>query len=255
MLDGVRLYTFSLSHFSEKIRWMLDASGTRYREIALTPFLHIPRTLLLSGMRSTTVPILRADGVCIQGSARILEWLAEQRAPFPLLPQEPQARARTLEIEKRFDRVGTHVIRYVYSEALNGREIARLWTLDSSALPAAAVQLAFPLMRVLTRRAFAITPANVEKSRLALAAALDWLDAEIADGRRNLLGSQLSAADITVCALLAPLACPDEHPAYRREDYRSATRAQLSVWSARPGLAWVRESYRQQRVFGSARID
>jgi glutathione S-transferase len=255
MRNSVRLYTFSLSHFSEKVRWMLDASGTAYREIILTPFLHIPRTLLLSGARATTVPILQADGVCIQGSARILGWLADTRAPFPLLPEEPQARARTLDIEKRFDRVGTHVIRYVYSDALNGRAIARLWTLGSGPLPSAVVQLGFPLMRVLTRRAFAITPANVEKSRHALAAALDWLDTEIADGRPNLVGSDLSAADITVCALLAPLACPDEHPVYSRDDYRTAMRAQLEPWSARPGLAWVRASYRRQRIFGAARID
>ena len=83
--------------------------------------------------------------------------------------------------------------------------------------------------------------------------ALDWLEADIADGRKHLLGAALSAADIAVCALLAPLACPDQHPVYSREDYRTLMRTQLAPWSPRPGLAWVRETYRQKRTFGAAR--
>jgi hypothetical protein len=49
MREPVQLYTFILSHYSEKVRWLLDASHTEYREMALTPFLHIPRTLWLGG--------------------------------------------------------------------------------------------------------------------------------------------------------------------------------------------------------------
>ncbi|MGB6308846.1 MAG: glutathione S-transferase N-terminal domain-containing protein [Steroidobacteraceae bacterium] len=254
MSEPVRLYTFSLSHFSEKTRWMLDATATDYREVTLTPFLHVPRALWLSGGRATTVPILRADGVNIQGSARILQWLATNRRPCRLLPQDTQVHAGILDIERRFDRIGAYVIRYAYSESLNDRRgIARFWTLTSGPLSAAVVHGCFPVFRTVLRRARAITPANVEKSRHAIGEALDWLEAQIADGRDHLLTSALSAADITVCALLAPLACPDQHPVYGREDYRSLLRAQLAPWSARPALAWVRKIYREEREFGAAR--
>jgi glutathione S-transferase len=256
MSDPVRLYTFSLSHFSEKTRWMLDATGTDYREIILTPFLHVPRALWLSGRRATTVPILRADGATIQGSARILQWLAANRTPCRLLPEQAQARAKILDIEKRFDRIGAHVVRYAYSESLNDNDgIARFWTLASGPLSTAVVRGCFPLCRMVLRRARTITPVNVERARHAIGEALDWLEAEVADGRNHLLTPTLSAADITVCALLAPLACPDQHPVYGREDYRTLMQAQLVPWGARPGLEWVRKVYREERGFGAARID
>jgi glutathione S-transferase len=253
--EPFQLYTFSLSHFSEKVRWMLDASLTPYRETALTPVLHIPRALILGGGRATTVPILKTDRAHIQGSALILQWLAANRAPFPLLPQMPEARAAILDIEGRFDRIGMHVIRYAYSESLNDRNgIARLWTLASAPLASALIRYAFPLLRSVTRRAFSITPANVEKSRQAIDQALSWLEEQIADGRQHLVGAALSAADITVCALLAPLACPSEHPVYSREDYRALMRDQTEPWSTRSGVEWVRETYRKERAFGASRV-
>lgn len=255
MSKPLRLYTFALSHFSEKIRWLLDASGTPYREEMLTPFLHLPRTLLLSGGRGTTVPVIEADGVRIQDSARILQWLAARQAPFALLPEEPGMRSSILEIEKRFGRVGTHIIRFTYSYALDeGIVVPRLWTLESGPLTAALVQRSFPLMRAVAKRAFAITPPNAEKSRHVIEESLDWLDAQLADSRKYLVGSSLTAADICACALLAPLACPDQHPVYSREDYRAMVRPQIEAWSTRPSLAWVRELYRRERNFAAARI-
>jgi glutathione S-transferase len=252
----VQLYTFILSHYSEKVRWLLDASQTVYRETALTPFLHIPRTLWLGGGRATSVPILKVGRTNIQGSGRILKWLAANRAPCRLLPEEADARAKILDIEKRFDHVGRHVIRYVYSDALNDRSgVPRLWTAASGPLPRALVRTSFPLLRRVTRRAFAITTVNAEASREAIGSVLLWLEEQIADGRRHLVGSELSAADIGACAILAPLACPAEHPIYSRDDYRVLMRRQVEPFSSRPALQWVRETYRREREFGSSRIN
>jgi glutathione S-transferase len=121
-------------------------------------------------------------------------------------------------------------------------------------LASALIRYAFPLLRSVTRRAFSITPANVEKSRQAIDQALSWLEEQIADGRQHLVGAALSAADITVCALLAPLACPSEHPVYSREDYRALMRDQTEPWSTRSGVEWVRETYRKERAFGASRV-
>ncbi|MGH8431697.1 MAG: glutathione S-transferase family protein, partial [Solimonas sp.] len=104
------LYTFSMSHFSEKIRWALDAAGIPYREQRLTPFFHIPRIFALT-RRKTSVPVIQAGDEVVQDSTRILEWLERRHAPFALMPAEPALRAEAMEIEARFDRVGFHVIR------------------------------------------------------------------------------------------------------------------------------------------------
>ena len=55
-------------------------------------------------------------------------------------------------------------------------------------------------------------------------------------------------ADITAAALLSPLACPEEHPIYSRRDYRKQMAPVLAPWRDRPGLAWVRETYRLRGV-------
>ena len=52
----LELYTFRVSHFSEKARWMLDAAGLEYREVAWTPFFQV-LPALRRGNRATTVPI------------------------------------------------------------------------------------------------------------------------------------------------------------------------------------------------------
>lgn len=72
----------------------------------------------------------------------------------------------------------------------------------------------------------------------------------MADGRRYLVGDQLSLADITAASLLAPIACPAEHPVYGDAAYQAGMAATLAPWQARPGMVWVRELYRQQRHTG-----
>ena len=53
------LYTFAMSHFSEKIRWTLDACQLPYEERCLTPVFHMPTALHLGGRGQTTLPIVQ----------------------------------------------------------------------------------------------------------------------------------------------------------------------------------------------------
>lgn len=242
----LRLYTFSVSHFSEKIRWMLDVSAIRYTEVRWTPFLHMASAWLKS-RKATSVPILQSSDETIQDSTRILLWLERHYPQFQLLAQDPEQRKEILEIEDRFDRIGPHVIRYVYSVALDDEEgVKRLWTLDSNPLQRALVQSGFPVMRIGFTRLLAMTPNNVEKSRSRIDADLSWLEERLA-GKQFLVGNRLSAADITAAALLGPLVCPSEHPVYGRQDYRDTLRPLIEPWRSRPAFVWVESLYREHR--------
>ena len=66
MTTKLRLYTFSISHFSEKIRWALAHERIPFDEIAWTPALHVAAARTRGGR--TTVPILEADGKHVQDS-------------------------------------------------------------------------------------------------------------------------------------------------------------------------------------------
>jgi glutathione S-transferase len=242
-----RLYTFAVSHFSEKIRWTLDLIGMDYEEVVWTPVHHIARALL-KARRATTVPILEVDGQVIQDSTRILMWLEQHRPPFPLLPSEHDERQAVLEIEQRFDIVGKHVIRYVYASALSQPDaIIELWTLQANPFERLSLSWAFPAVEGLLRRQYKLAPAEVARSRGVLDENLGWLTARVSGGRPFLHGEQLSVADVTAAALLAPLACPAEHPVYSQPRYREAMAPVLAALGESPALAWVRELYRSRR--------
>jgi glutathione S-transferase len=250
----LRLYTFSLSHFSEKIRWTLSAAGLAFEEVAWTPFFHVLRARRRG--RATTVPVLETSDESVQDSSRILLWLEEHRAPFSLIPVDPAERAAALAAEARFDEVGEHVVRYAYSRTLDDAEsVARYWTTDATPLQARVVRRFFPVMRWIFRRKLRMSAANVARSRATIDAGLTWLESQTSSPAQYLVGGRLTVADLTAAALLAPLACPDEHPIYGSARYRAGIAPLVSEWQDRPGFAWVRAMYKTHRGLWPRRLE
>jgi glutathione S-transferase len=242
----MRLYTFTLSHFSEKVRWMLAAADIEHVEVPWTPFFHALPAILSGGR--TTVPILEVAGKRVQDSTRILHWLAENRAPFTLLPVDDAVRKDVLALEASFDHVGEHVVRYAYSTTLDDHEsVIRYWTLDSTPRQRGMVRSAFSVLRFIFRRKLWMSRAAVARSLQKIEAGLDLLESRITAGQKYLVGDRLSAADITAAALLAPLVCPDEHPVYGSPRYRVGVAPLTAAWQERPAFRWVRDMYREHR--------
>jgi glutathione S-transferase len=242
------LYTFSVSHYSEKIRWTLDRAGLPYREQRLVPFLHIPRVLALT-RRASSVPVLVAGREVIQDSTRILEWLERSQAPFPLIPAEPALRAEVMELEARFDRVGVHVIRQLFAETLDDKAATlAMWNPDANVLQRRALSLGYPLVRRGFSRLLQLSPDTLRKAVAKIDEAADFIDGRIRGGRRYLAGDGLTVADITACALLSPLACPEEHPLFGAPAYRRSVRMRAVRWDDHPGFDWVRGIYREHRI-------
>ena len=248
MSQPLTLHTFSVSHFSEKARWLLDAAGIDYVEEPWVPFLHVAKALRKGGRGATTVPVLDTGSGCIQDSTRILLWLEKHRAPFSLMPTDPKLREQVLAVEDRFDRVGNHVVRYAYSAALDNAEgVTKMWTIDATPVQTRFIRATYPLLRLMFRKLKVGKPAAVAASEQRFGEGLDWIAEQLKDGRRYLVGTQLSAADITAAALLAPIACPDEHPVYSQTDYRDGIAPLRAKWAGHPALEWVRQIYREHR--------
>ena len=249
MSASLKLHTFSVSHFSEKARWMLDAGGIDYVEEPWVPFLHIVKTLRKGGRGATTVPILDTSEGCIQDSTRILLWLEKNRAPFALMPIDSKLREEVLAVEDRFDRVGNHVVRYAYSVSLdNAAGVTKLWTIDATPGQTRFMRAAYPLLRLVFRSKLKLgQPAAIAASEQRFGEGLDWIAEQLKDGRQYLVGTQLTAADITAAALLAPIACPDEHPVYSQADYRDGIAPLRAKWAGHPAMVWVRQLYSHHR--------
>jgi glutathione S-transferase len=247
MPEPLRLYTFAISHFSEKIRWSLDHSGIPYEEIVWTPSFHLVRARLKGG-RGTTVPIIETGSEAVQDSTEILKWLERERAPFDLVPSHPEQRSEMYTIEERFDRVGTNVIRYAYATALEQPgAVPRLWLVKANRLERALLPALFPAVEIVFRRMFRVNPPDVERARQVIDDGIRWLDERVKSGKRHLVGDRLTAADVTAAALLAPLACPDEHPVYGRSDYRDVMAPAARPWADTAALRWVRDLYQHHR--------
>lgn len=241
------LHTFSVSHFSEKARWALDACAVAYREQPWVPFFHI-LPALAKGRSATTVPVLKTPEGYLQDSTRILRWLEKQGGLAALLPAGEAALAQAWTLEDQYDRIGAHVIRYAYSSTIGDAEsVLPLWTIDATPLQARLLRISFPLLSRGFRRLLQIRPAEVARSRQRIDQALGEIEARLAQGHRYLAGDAFSIADLTAAALLAPLACPDQHPVYSRADFKRGVAPLLAGWQDRAGLNWVRTIYRQHR--------
>lgn len=126
----LELYQFELSHYSEKVRLILDYKGLAYRKIEVTPGIGQLDLMRLSGQRQ--VPVLKDGSEVIADSTAIAEYLDRQYPDRPLIPTEPKQRGLCLLIEQWADEsIGLNA-RKAMVGALNNDQSFRTAFLPSS---------------------------------------------------------------------------------------------------------------------------
>lgn len=241
------LYTFAMSHYSEKIRWTLDVARVPYREVVMTPVFHMLPALRMGRRGQTTLPVLEGQGQRVQDSPRILDWLHREGRLSALIPNAHVAEVRA--IEDRFNRIGKDVARLLYARSFGQADehIVRLWVAHATPLQAAVIRAFYPVIRWGFRRKLHITEAAARRAEQRIGQEVAWLEARLTDGRTYLVGEHLTVADITAASLLAPIACPPEHPVYGDPDFRDAMKDATAPWRNSAGMAWVRAMYQHRR--------
>ena len=244
----IRLYTFNLSHFSEKARWALDYEGIAYEEKVLLPGPHQLVTRRIA--KKTEVPILQHDGEYVQGSGAILDYIADRLGGRKLAPRSAEERARALEIEQEADQAfGRGVQRVLYSVMLkpeHASKVVDLWVDNGPKWARTFYGFTFPVIASVVKRMYKTTsPELVAKSQDHFLSMMDRLDAQLA--RAPYLGGEHPGRlDISVAALLGPMCAPPEHhvrwPSTPPE--LQPFEAQLK---ARPTWAHVLRMYREHR--------
>ena len=207
----IRLYTFFVSHFSEKARWALDYEGIPYDEKVLVPGPH--QLLTRRVARRTEVPVLEHDGNYVQGSGAILDYIADSLGGSRLTAADPAERQRALELEKTLDKVfGRGVQQVLYSVLLKDRRtLIPLWSAGGPRWAGAFYALAFPAVAAAARRMYRTWDVEgVATAKQRFATTFDQLDAVLA-GQRYFGGDAPNRIDITVAALLAPVCRVPEH--------------------------------------------
>lgn len=240
----LRLYTFHVSHFSEKARFALDLSGLSYEEKRLLPGLHVLTTRRLA--KRSSVPILVDGRDVVQGSSAILDRLAARG--FRALEVAPEHAARAKEIEAMCDRAfGSGVQTLFYSVLLESPElVARLWTQRGPRWGRAFYRVTMGFIAPRVKKMYRAHASGAESARAEWERAWTEMDRAI-EGRRYLFGDELSRADVTAAALLAPLVQPKEHPFEWPRERPPKMAAFADAFRGRPTWKYVERVYREHR--------
>lgn len=204
------LYQFPLSHFCEKVRWALDYKGLSYTSKNLLPGLHVKEIGKIAP--GSSVPVLDHNGRIIQGAGQIISYLDEYFPDKKLTPVNPGERQATQEWERYLDaEVGVHLRRYMYHVLLQHPRLVIGFFASGGPLWAKPfLWLVYPKLAKRMRRHMDINEGTAAQSKKRVNAALTRIHETLGE-QRYLVGGRFSRADLTACALLAPLFMPPQY--------------------------------------------
>ena len=271
---GLRLNSIQVSHFTEKIRWVLDAEGIPYTE-------EVDCGLLGVFLTGRTVPLLTHEThrLSIGNSPQILAYLAASYLPRPkpgeqprrtvLAPPQGATQQQVMELCDQVDAMGVAVQRACYGRLLGAPGfsthrgfVLKVWG-DHPAFAALTplwqrwlLRALFPLLRRIVVSFFGLqrrdTVAQADQLIQQLFARVEDM---LGDGRRYLLGGDHpSLADITFWALAAPLVFPPEYGGrdsscfYRESSEIPELRKFMDDHRATKAGQWVLKNYQEFRL-------
>jgi len=240
------IYQFQYSHYCEKARWALDHKSVSYGIKNLLPGLH--RLALRGKVKDTSLPVLRMKGDYIQGSDHIIDFLDRTISTNMLTPGDPGQLAEAKNWETfAANQLATPFSAFYYSIMLESPELFRQRLTQNSpwyASPYYAMTFTRICQRI--RELYQINSGSAEIARAKIEAGLKKLELHLKD-RSYLVGNQFSRADLSVAALLSPVAVP-LHPAVTISTISPPALTELRTqFATSPVIQWVRQLYKAHR--------
>ncbi|HIK19392.1 MAG TPA: glutathione S-transferase family protein [Leptolyngbyaceae cyanobacterium M33_DOE_097] len=204
----LELYQFEMSHYSEKVRFILDYKNLPYRKIEVTPGIGQIDLMRMSGQRQ--VPVLKDGNEVIADSTAIADYLDRQYPDHPLIPDDPKQKGLCLLIEQWADEsIGLNA-RKAMIGALNRDQAFRKAFLPQS-LPDPLRSLVGSVPREVLDvlgLGLGLTPDAIKSAEDALKRDLTAL-CFILREQPYLLGEQPTLADFAVAALTMYIKFPE----------------------------------------------
>ena len=250
--DRPVLWHITVSHYSEKVRWALDWKGVEADLRATPPGAHMARAMALTRGAHHTYPILELDGRAIGDSTEIIAALEQRYPDPPLIPADPAARTRALELEDFFDEELAPYTRHLAFHYLR-QDRERIGEFVAQVLPpavtryAVAQRAAGAMAKVFSGVRFGVGSQESADDALAkVEAAMDRLERELQAGDgEHLVGSSFTVADLAAAALFAPLVLPKEAPSVPMPS--AAYAAYREPFRGRRGYRWVESTFARYR--------
>ena len=205
--DMLELYQFELSHFSEKVRLVLDYKGLAYRKIEVVPGLGQLELFRMSGQ--TQVPVLKDGNTVIADSTAIALYLDRTYPDRPIIPTNPQQKANCLLLEQWADNSIGVKGRTILLESLKSSN------LRTSILPIGTPDLVRNLVGSIPREAIdllglglGLTPDSIRAAKAEMHRSLESICLLLAQNGGYLTGDTPTLADLTVAGLSLLLKIP-----------------------------------------------
>jgi glutathione S-transferase len=200
------LYQFPLSHFCEKARWLLDYKELDYVAKNMIPGLHRPYTRFKTS--KDTLPMLHDSKVWIADSTEIALYLDGMYPEQAFLRREPEFRKAAIALDEIASQIGIHVRRWAFLYMLDEPETIEI-VLGEKGFLRNTKRFSAPILKTGMKKLYGIYPQKAQVSKQKLDELIDLVEeALIANGGRYLVSDRLGLADISVCAMSAPLLGP-----------------------------------------------
>ena len=248
--DRPLMITVPVSPYCDLARWVLDRLSVNYDERAHAPVFN---TLAAKRHRGgTVVPVVDLGATSLTDARQVVDHYEATAPPqLRLYPADPAQRkeARAL-FDELYDGLGVAVRAWAYAYQLPLRSITtKAWIHGAPLVERVIVPLVFPLIARRVGRGLGLHDGSIPEQRALIDAALDRLDARLADGRRYLLGDRLTAPDLAHATLLAPATLPPESrgplPAF--DELPAAMQRDVTEIRTRPAAQLAQRLYREER--------
>jgi glutathione S-transferase len=196
----VKLFQIPFSHNSIKVRRVLALKGLEYERENVNPALR-GRLKKLSGQELT--PVLVDGDRVIPDSTAIITYLEEAYPEPPLLPEDPEERARCLVLEDWADRAFMALTRRLAYGTILQSDTA-LGDLFFPKYPRPVRRVAGRAAILAIRHRFGLSEKQGARDQVE-ALRVAKLAVGTLGGRQFLVGDRITLADIALAAMSAPL--------------------------------------------------
>jgi cytochrome P450/glutathione S-transferase len=245
-----RMISIPGSSYCELARWALDWWGIPFVEECHTPVFHVLASRRYGG--GSVVPVVDTGETALLNAREVVDYY-EARSPIEqkLYPSDAEDRTEAKRLfDFFFDTFGVAARAWAYAYILPVRDaMLRAWTDRVPFWERWCAHILYPFLASRVRRGLALKPNTITDQQAVIEAALAHVESRLADGRRFLMGERLTAPDLALAALAAPILLPAEFggPMPSLDELPIPMRVAVQRWQARPAGKYILRLYKENR--------
>lgn len=241
------LYQFPLSPYCEKVRWILDYKELHYVAQNLRPGLH--RAFAQLKTKQNTLPILRDGESWIGDSTQIAVYLDDIYPEHRIIRPQRHLHEEILHWNRFANELGQHIAYWCVTSLSEQDEHTLDILLGERGYARKFERITKPLLQKLLQRHFYLNEQEKQASQQKMKQMLNELNQVVENKNIFLVGDRISLADMSICAMIAPLLQIAQTPWEKHEEqqFSNAFYDYQQQLSTLPIAHYVNDMYQNHR--------